>query len=65
MPELCCGDAFGDAQKTLDWGSIPVGSGAGEIRPGETWNFQFWYRDPGDGGANFNFTDGLEATFCE
>ena len=37
----------------------------GRIDPGETWNFQFWYRDPGDGGANFNFTDGLEATFCE
>jgi endonuclease/exonuclease/phosphatase family metal-dependent hydrolase len=62
-PAVQC-DAFGDAQKTLDWGSIPVGSGAGEIRPGETWNFQFWYRDPPAGGPGFNLTAALAVRFC-
>lgn len=35
-----------------------------EIDAGETWNFQFWYRDPVGGGANFNLSDGLRITFC-
>ena len=35
-----------------------------QIDAGETWNFQFWYRDPSAGGAGFNFTDALSITFC-
>jgi hypothetical protein len=35
-----------------------------EIDAGETWNFQFWYRDPAGGGALFNLSDGLQITFC-
>jgi hypothetical protein len=31
--------------------------------PSSTWNFQFWYRDPPAGGANFNLSDGLQVTF--
>ncbi|MFT7677939.1 MAG: hypothetical protein ACI8QC_001925 [Planctomycetota bacterium] len=30
---------------------------------GETWNFQFWLRDPAGGGSNFDFSDGLSVTF--
>ncbi len=37
---------------------------SGQILDGSTWNFQFWYRDPNGGGAFYNFTDGLSATFC-
>ncbi|MDP6839354.1 MAG: hypothetical protein QF724_10490 [Planctomycetota bacterium] len=36
---------------------------AGQIIGGSTWNFQFWYRDPGHG-AGFNLSDGLEIFFC-
>ena len=32
----------------------------GTITPGQTWNFQLWYRDIG---ANSNFTNGLAATY--
>ena len=32
----------------------------GTITPGQTWNFQLWYRDVG---ANSNFTNGLAATY--
>ena len=37
---------------------------AGQIRAGETWNFQLWYRDPSFGHAGFNLSDGLEVLFC-
>ena len=33
------------------------------IGPGETWNFQFWFRDTPGGGAGFNLSDGLEILF--
>jgi len=36
----------------------------GTITPGQTWNFQGWYRDPGGPcGSTFNLSDGLAATF--
>jgi hypothetical protein len=41
-----------------------VGSPAGQITPGSTWHFQFWYRDTAGGGAGFNLSNGLSATFC-
>lgn len=39
-------------------------STASQIDAGETWNFQFWYRDVAAGGAGFNLSNGLSATFC-
>ncbi len=63
FPAIQC-DSFGDGQRTLDWGSSPVGSGPGEIRPGDTWNFQFWYRDPAAGSPGFNLTAALAVRFC-
>jgi hypothetical protein len=41
----------------------PLAYANGPIDPGETWNFQFWYRDPIPGGASFNLSDGLEVHF--
>jgi hypothetical protein len=32
--------------------------------PGSSWNFQFWYRDPTAGAANFNLSDGLHVDFA-
>jgi choice-of-anchor B domain-containing protein len=52
----------GVATFALDLTSPP--QAAGQITPGTTWNFQFWYRDPGAAMAGFNLSDGLEATFC-
>ena len=35
------------------------------IDPHETWNFQFWFRDPnGPLGSGFNLSNGLKLTFC-
>ena len=58
------GDAFGSVSLALDFGSAPVSSGSGAITPGSTWYFQYWYRDPLAGGANFNLSDALGGTFC-
>ena len=44
----------------VDLGNLPSG---GQINPGDTWNFQAWYRDPMGGGAAFNLSDGVEITF--
>ncbi len=51
----------GDASWPLDLTNLPP---MGPISVGDTVNFQFWYRDPGFGSAGNNFSDGLEATFC-
>jgi hypothetical protein len=34
------------------------------INPGSSWNFQFWYRDPNAGNANFNLSNGLHVDFA-
>jgi hypothetical protein len=52
----------GTAQMALDNTSPPQASG--QITPGSTWHFQFWYRDPVAGGANFNLSDALGVSFC-
>jgi len=57
-------DIFGLNTKALDYTQAPMNAGSGMILAGATWNFQYWYRDPGAGGAFFNLSNGLEATFC-
>ncbi len=43
----------------LDLTSMPMNPSVA-VQPGETWNFQAWYRDVG---STSNFTDALEVTF--
>ena len=52
----------GVAIKHLDIANPPVP--AAQILAGATWNFINWYRDPAAGGAGYNFSDGLQVTFC-
>jgi len=55
-------DPTGSALFALDYtGTQSVNA----VQSGETWNFQFWFRDPAFGGAGFNLTDGLAVTFCD
>ena len=55
---------FGDISRNVDFNAAPMSSGTGLVLPGSRWNFQFWYRDPIAGGANFNLSNGLTAPIC-
>ena len=57
-------DQQGSAVLPLDFTAQPFAGGPFAVTPFSTWNFQFWYRDPLGGPAGFNFSDGLEVTFC-
>jgi len=59
---LITSDAIGDFQFSLDLDALPAG---GQISPGQTWNFQVYFRDPAAGGAFFNSSDGLSVPWCE
>jgi hypothetical protein len=53
---------LGGAQQAVDYAS-PNQPG-GQITPGSTWNFQFWYRDPAGGPVGNNFSDAISIRFC-
>ncbi len=55
--------ATGAFSLALDLAITPTPSGLVSISPGETWNFQAWYRDTVLGIPISNFTDGLAITF--
>ena len=62
-PPVQC-DGSGRALRLLDFTAPPANAGAGAITAGSMKYFQFWYRDPAGGGAQFNLTDGLAVSFC-
>jgi hypothetical protein len=62
LPPALTVDAAGAVSTPLDLAGLPNASG--QIAVGETWHFQFWFRDPGDGLGGTNLTDALEVTFC-
>lgn len=53
----------GEAQFALDITNPPAP--LGQVDPGETWNFQFWYREKSSAGGGYNFSDGLQVLFCQ
>ncbi|MFT7486521.1 MAG: hypothetical protein ACI9F9_002376 [Candidatus Paceibacteria bacterium] len=55
-------DPAGFASRAIDTSLMAGTSGA--INAGDTWDFQFWFRDPNDGNGLQNLTDGLEVIFC-
>ncbi|MCP3919003.1 MAG: S8 family serine peptidase [bacterium] len=55
-------DNLGSAAFAYDNTAPPIPPG--QVAAGETWNFQFWYRDNGSAGAGFNLSNGLSITFC-
>lgn len=53
----------GAVSLALDLSQHPTPTGFVQIQPGETWNFQAWFRDAVGGQVTSNFTDGIELTF--
>jgi lysyl endopeptidase len=58
-------DVLGSVTRPLDLNLTPFDSGAGQAIPGETKNFQFWYRDVAGGGAGFNTSDAMSVKWCD
>jgi formylglycine-generating enzyme required for sulfatase activity len=55
--------ATGIVNVTADLNVMPQPNGAVVVLPGDTWNFQCWYRDAVGGSATSNFSDGLAVLF--
>jgi hypothetical protein len=53
---------LGVATLVLDPAQTPTPTGSVAIAPGDTWNFQFWFRD-GNPTPTSNFTDAVSITF--
>jgi len=56
-------DMNGEFSLTIDVTAIPQGAVAVGAQPGDSWNFQAWFRDVTMTGPTSNLTDGLEITF--
>ncbi|MBK7875555.1 MAG: hypothetical protein IPJ77_07360 [Planctomycetes bacterium] len=57
-------NALGQVAHQVRFDFPPAAFGTGQITPGSAWNFQFWYRNPGGGGAGANTSNALHASFC-
>ncbi len=56
--------ATGGFNLAVNLQQTPAGGSFVAVLPGQTWNFQAWYRDIGSGGQpSSNFTDGRTVTF--
>ena len=53
----------GELMLAIDLTNVPQPTGSVSVIPGETWNFQAWFRDSTGTGATSNFTDGLQLDF--
>ena len=59
-------DAFGDLSRHWDLTQAPSNSGAGAVSAGNTWNVQYWYRDPSSTqGATFNLSNAVSISWCQ
>ncbi|MBL4771196.1 MAG: hypothetical protein JKY61_08655 [Planctomycetes bacterium] len=52
----------GSIALAIDLGNVPQPTGPISVMSGETWNWQFWYRDNNPGSTS-NFSDGNRITF--
>lgn len=65
IPPPALTDGAGNLSRHVDYGTHPMNAGDGQIRPGDRWNFQLWYRDPsGPLGTGSNTSDALSVVFC-
>ena len=59
-------DSFGDLTRHWDMTQSPSSTGAGAVNAGDTWNVQFWYRDPASTqGSAFNLSNALSISWCQ
>jgi hypothetical protein len=54
---------MGSFSLPVDLNGVPTPTGPVAVTPGDTWNYQAWFRDAVGGVATSNFTDALGVTF--
>ena len=64
LPGVLSTDQNGAGTRPLDLDSPPLLDEAWGVEPGETWFFQFWFRDTASTGAGENLSDALAITFA-
>ena len=62
LGQIASSGAQGEIRVEVDAAAIPQPSGTVSTLPGDTWNFQCWYRDQNPGQTS-NFTGGYSVTF--
>jgi len=55
--------AAGGILLDINLNTHPTPTGLVTVQPGETWNYQLWYRDAVGGQTTSNFTDAVSVTF--
>ncbi len=63
MQQVVNSGSSGSVSIDVDLMSLPRPTGPIAVQPGDTWNFQLWYRDTAGGVATSNLTDAVEVTF--
>jgi hypothetical protein len=57
-------DSSGAVALPIDLTQFPFTGSLQSILPGSTWNVQYWYRDPANSQATFNFSDACHIVFA-
>jgi len=50
--------------RALEFNAPPLGAGPGAVSAGQTWNFQYWFREPAGSAAPTNLSNALQVPFC-
>ncbi len=64
LGEVLFSGSIGAVLMPLDLADVPQPLGPVSVMPGETWNWQYWFRDQNPGSTS-NFSDGNRVTFTQ
>ncbi|MEZ6017382.1 MAG: PQQ-dependent sugar dehydrogenase [Planctomycetota bacterium] len=64
MAPVLVSDLLGGVNRAIDFTAPQQSVGAGAILPGQSWNFQYWYRDSVGGQATWNYSNAVSLFFC-
>ena len=64
MAPVLVSDLLGIVNRVVNMNDPQQSVGAGAILPGQTWRFQYWYRDAIGGQSTWNYSSATEILFC-
>ena len=63
LPQAAASGVDGTVSLDINLNGLPQPTATVAVMPGDTWNFQLWFRDSLGGQPVSNFTQGVEVTF--